>query len=88
MKKNKIMTFLLSLAIAFGLWTYVITVENPESDSTYHNIPVVFMNEEALTQRGLMLTSESEPEVDLHLSGNRKELNKLYPFQDLRCRKA
>ena len=79
MKKNKIMTFLLSLAIAFGLWTYVITVENPESDSTYHNIPVVFMNEEALTQRGLMLTSESEPEVDLHLSGNRKELNKLYP---------
>lgn len=79
MKKNKIMTLLLSLLIAFGLWTYVITVENPESDNTYHNIPVVFMNEEALTQRGLMLTSDSELEVDLHLSGNRKELNKLYP---------
>lgn len=79
MKKNKIMTLLLSLLVAFGLWTYVITVENPESDNTYHNIPVIFMNEEALTQRGLMLTSDSELDVDLHLSGNRKELNKLYP---------
>ena len=79
MKKNKIMMFLLSIVIAFGLWTYVITVENPESDNTYHNIPVVLMNEEALTQRGLMLTSDGELEVDLHLSGNRKELNKLYP---------
>ena len=79
MKKNKIMTFLLSLAVAFGLWTYVITVENPESDNTYHNIPVILMNEEALTQRGLMLTSDGNLEVDLHLSGNRKELNKLYP---------
>jgi len=79
MKKNRIMTFLLSLLIAFALWTYVITVENPESDNTYHNIPVILMNEEALTQRGLMLTSDGELEVDLHLSGNRKELNKLYP---------
>ena len=79
MKKNKIMTLLISLLIAFGLWTYVITVENPESDNTYHNIPVILMNEEALTQRGLMLTSDGELEVDLHLSGNRKELNKLYP---------
>lgn len=79
MKKNKIMMGLLSLVIAFGLWAYVITVENPESDNTYHNIPVVFTNEEALTQRGLMLTSDSEPEVDLQLSGNRKELNRLYP---------
>ena len=78
MKKNKIMMGLLSLVIAFGLWTYVITVENPESDNTYYNIPVVFINEEALTQRGLMLTSDVEPEIDLQLSGNRKELNKLY----------
>ena len=79
MKNNKIMTLLISLAVAFGLWTYVITVENPESDNTYHNIPVILMNEEALTQRGLMLTSDGDLEVDLHLSGNRKELNKLYP---------
>ena len=44
--KNKILAALLSVAVAFGLWLYVITVVNPESEKTYYEIPVVLQNKE------------------------------------------
>ena len=40
--RNKILSGLLSLVIAFGLWLYVITYVSPGSEETYYNIPVVF----------------------------------------------
>lgn len=76
MMKNKFLTILLSAAIAFGLWIYVITVEQPESETTYYNIPVVLQNESILAERGLMITSE-RPTVTLHLSSTRTNLNQL-----------
>ncbi len=74
--KNKILSILLSAAIAFGLWIYVITVVSPESEKTYYNIPVVLQNTDALTERGLMIVSE-DPVVTLDLKGNRTDLNLL-----------
>lgn len=76
MMKNKFLTILLSLTIAFGLWIYVITVVQPESEETYYNIPVVLQNESILAERGLMITSE-RPTVTLHLSSTRTNLNQL-----------
>lgn len=76
MMKNKLLTILLSLAIAVGLWTYVITVVQPESEETYYDIPVVLQNEGVLAERGLMITSE-RPTVTLQLSGTRTNLNQL-----------
>lgn len=73
--KNKLLTLLLSVVIAFGLWLYVITTINPDSDETYYNIPVVLQNDTALTERGLMITTQEIPTVTLHLSGNRMDLN-------------
>ena len=74
--KNKILSILLSAAIAFGLWIYVITVEQPESEETYYDIPVVLQNETILAERGLMVVSE-RPEVTLSLRGTRTHLNQL-----------
>lgn len=76
MMKNKLLTILLSLAIAVGLWTYVITVVQPESEETYYDIPVVLQNENILAERGLMIVSE-RPTVTLHLSSTRTNLNQL-----------
>lgn len=76
MMKNKFLTILLSFAIAVGLWTYVITVEQPESEETYYDIPVVLQNEDILAERGLMIVSE-RPTVTLHLSSTRTNLNQL-----------
>lgn len=75
--KNKLLTALLSLVIAFGLWLYVITVVNPGSEDTYSNIPVVLQNEGMLQERGLMVTNLELPTVTLRLAGNRTDLNKL-----------
>lgn len=75
--KNKLVSLILSLVIAFGLWGYVITVDNPEFEKVYYNIPVYFQNESALTSRGLMITSDSAPKITLRLKGNRSDLNNL-----------
>lgn len=75
--KNKVLTALFSLVVAFGLWMYVITSVSPGSEATFYNIPVVFQGEGELVNRGLMITSEKEPTVTLRIAGNRSDLNKL-----------
>ena len=75
--KSKVLTILLSAAIAFGLWLYVITVERTQIEYTFYNIPVIMDGESVLEERGLMLTSDTERTVNLTLSGNRSNLNKL-----------
>lgn len=75
--KNKILTALLSFAIALGLWLYVVTVVSPNSDKHYYNIPVTLQGEVVLQERGLMITTTELPAVSLHLEGNRTDLNKL-----------
>lgn len=74
--KSKILYMLLSAVVAFGLWLYVVTVVSPGSEETYYNVQVVLQNENILEERGLMITSDLEP-VNLTLSGNRTDLNKL-----------
>ena len=75
--KNKLLSMLLALAIAFGLWLYVITVVDPESEGSYFDVPVVFDGISQLDSRDLMITSGTSVEVDLRLLGNRTDLNKL-----------
>ncbi len=74
--KDTILSILLSLVVAFGLWLYVITVENPEYEKTYYNIPVVLQNKDILTERGLMVSGDA-PTVTLVLRGDRATLNSL-----------
>ena len=76
--KNKILTALLSVAIAFGLWLYVITVISPGSEKTFYNIPVGVQGDGALSDRDLCITNHPEKTtVKLELAGNRIDLNKL-----------
>lgn len=77
--KNKIGSILLSVAVAFFLWYYVISVVSPGSTETIYDIPVVFEGETVLTEdRGMMITSRAEEvTVDLRLSGNRTDLAKV-----------
>lgn len=74
--KKKVLAILMSFAVAFGLWLYVITVVSPESEKDYYDIPVVFQNKNILSERGLMIVSE-EPKVTLSLKSDRTILNDL-----------
>jgi YbbR domain-containing protein len=76
--KNKVLTFLLSLAISFGLWLYVVTVISPESESVFYDIPVELVGKDYLNNQNLMVVSPVDNlRVDLTLSGNRSDLKKL-----------
>jgi len=75
--KSKVLHALLSVAIAFALWVYVITVVSPESEETFYNVPVILNNESVLNENGLMILSKDAPTVTLRLKGNRKDLNQL-----------
>lgn len=75
--RNKILKILLSVAVAFGLWIYVITVVSPGSEKTYYDIPVILQNETALQREGLMITAIEDNSVTMRLSGNRTDLNEL-----------
>ena len=76
--KNKIWSLLLSLVLAMGLWMYVITTVSPNSQEEISDVPVVFDGESWLLEnRNLMITGGMDTTVDLKLSGNRSDLNKL-----------
>ena len=75
--KNKLTSFLLSVAVAFGLWLYVTTTVSQEATLTIYNIPVVMEGESILSERNLMITAESSQDVDLTLSGKRSDLIKV-----------
>lgn len=75
--KNKVSSLLLSVAVAFALWLYVITAVSPGSQQTYNNIPVVVEGETVLEEKGLMITNMSASAVNLELSGNRSDLAKV-----------
>lgn len=75
--KKKILTALLSLVIAFGLWLYVITIVAPESEQTYFDVPIKLHGSNVLESQGLMLISDENLTLDLKLQGTRTDLNKL-----------
>ena len=76
--KNKAIAFLLSLLVSMGMWLYVVNYISPESEAMFYNIPVVFEGETMLsTERNLIVTDISTTTVNMKISGNRSELNKL-----------
>lgn len=77
MKNNKLWSALLSLAIAFGMWLYVITTVSPGFSGPVSDIPVVFEGEYTLNERGLMITEGLNATVDLTISGNRSDVIKV-----------
>ena len=78
MKKNKIISLLLSVLIALCLWIYVVTVVTPEDTQWVYNIPVTFVNEDGLfSDRNLTLTEGRNQTVNLKFRGNRQDLQKL-----------
>ena len=76
--KNKAVAFILSLLVSLGMWLYVVNYISPESEAMFYNIPVVFEGETVLsTERNLMVTDISTTTVNMKISGNRSDLNKL-----------
>ncbi len=76
--KRKLITFLISLCVAFVLWGYVITVEKPNSEESY-KVAVTLSDDDIalLHDRGLMPQDYENLTVTLKVSGNRSQLKNL-----------
>lgn len=68
---------LLALGCAILVWLYDVTVVNPNDSVVFSNIPVSFVNEDAMRSNGLMMTEGNDGTVTLRISGRRSELKKL-----------
>lgn len=68
----------LSLVIAFGLWAYVMVVNNPDKVTEIANIPITFTGEDALFRnKTLMMTSDRNRTVTLSFRGSMSDLFRL-----------
>lgn len=74
---KKLLSALIALVAATGLWLYVVTVVSPGAENTYTGIPVALSGTSILTERGLMITSGENQTVSLTLAGNRSDLNNI-----------
>ncbi len=75
--KTKLITGLISVALAFALWLYVVNVVNPEFEASFSNVQVTLEGEGLLEERGLMITANNNETVNLRLKGNRTYLVEL-----------
>ncbi|MDD6043976.1 MAG: CdaR family protein [Eubacteriaceae bacterium] len=77
MLKNKKYNLILSFIIAVCLWGYVIAETNPTIEVTYENIPIEFVQEEALEKYDLAVSSIDRETVNVTVKGSRNRINKL-----------
>lgn len=79
MSNKKWLSMLLSLIVSFGLWVYVVTVENPVGERSLSNIPVTFVGEDVLREDyDLLITDNNVPTgVTLTFSGKLSDLSSL-----------
>lgn len=60
---------IISLVVAFVMWLYVISDQDPVNQQRYNNITIQVRNEEVLQEKGLMLAEIQDTTVDITVSG-------------------
>ncbi len=77
MLKSKRFNIILALIAAVALWAYVLGEINPTSSTVVRNVPVNFINEEALEAEGLTIVSVSAETVNVTISGQRTAITRV-----------
>lgn len=72
--KNNWRLKLLSLIVAIFLWSFVISEENPYIESTLSNIPIIYENENTISERGLVILEDSRPKISVAVRGTRNQI--------------
>ncbi len=77
MLKNKNFNIILALIIAISLWSYVLGDVNPRIDITIKDIPIELVNEDTLTDSGLVVLGCSQYSVNITVSGPRTKVTQI-----------
>lgn len=74
---TKKVKLIISLVVAFVMWLYVISDQDPVNQQRYNNISIQVRNEEVLREKGLMIAEIQEATVDITVSGRTSQLYNL-----------
>ncbi len=78
MKKSNLILMFISLLAAICLWVYVVTIVNPDGDTTISGIPVTFSGAEVLREdHSLVITGDYQEFVTVHFYGKNSDMKKL-----------
>ena len=77
MWQSKRFNIVIALIAAIVLWAYVLGNVNPVSTETIRNIPIIFINEDKLEDRDLLLFSKDYETVNITYSGQRTVTSKI-----------
>lgn len=77
MLENKKLNMVISLLIAIALWAFVIGEVNPEATRVYREVPIKYLNQEILESQNMAVYSVSDRTINVTLTGNRSEINKI-----------
>ncbi len=77
-RKSKYLSIFISVIMAIGLWVFVTNTENRMITDTYSDIPIDYLNEDILEEKGLVVAkSDTTATAKVVLQGTRTELNAL-----------
>ena len=74
---SKIFYLIFSILASLTIWMYVEYIENPDVSVTLRGIRVEFLNEDYVTDRGLIITGSSTDTVSARFTGKRNIVSQL-----------
>lgn len=77
MLKDKNFNKVFAVIIAISLWAYVLGDINPTTNITIKDVPISYVNEEALEISGKVVLNADQDTVNITISGSRTEVTKV-----------
>ncbi len=74
---SKAFYIVFSILASLTIWLYVAYIENPEEDFTVKGVKIEYINEDYVTDRGLVITERSADTVTLRFTGKRSSVVQL-----------
>lgn len=74
--ENNLTAKIFALIIAIVLWSYVMSVENPDITNEYKNISVNLHNTSYLDRRGLVIMEPKEVKISVKVRGKKSEMDR------------
>ena len=77
LKKHDIVLKLVALLVAVFMWSYVVVLENPAKVVKFPGAAIEMTGVSQLEERGLMLVTETDPKIDVSVTGTTDDVVKL-----------
>ncbi len=82
MSRNKLLsneTFIrvISLLFAIIMWMYVVSIDNPQVDTTIRNVPIQVVNVSNIENNGLEIISMSDEKIDVKVTGRMSDVSNI-----------